>query len=157
PRARRFDDPGSGRSRGDRPSDEGRARSPPSCSSRVERRRGDQAHHRAGDQGRHRPCHLAAGDRGDLRGSFGMKAGVVTNKELEAFDDEDRRAWLASMTPDERIVVYFPRGYRFDVIIASYTKFALTLPMGASTRLEFLESLDKLTGEYFNSQALAAT
>jgi hypothetical protein len=68
-----------------------------------------------------------------------------TNKQLDAFTDDERRAWLASMTPDEHETVMCPVGFRFNIIIAGYTKYALaTCPMDAKTRLEMLEGLESL-------------
>jgi hypothetical protein len=82
---------------------------------------------------------------------------TLTNKQIEAMTEEQRRAWLDGWSADEAAVGYLPDGYRFNILMAAYVKYALvTTPMPVGERLQFLEGLDRLTDKTFTAEVLAA-
>ena len=82
---------------------------------------------------------------------------MLTNKEIDAFTNEERTAWIDAMSEDERMVLYTPLGYRSDMVFVSTIKRALTMQKPTTAQqLEMLEALGKMVDRYFTAEAVAA-
>jgi hypothetical protein len=80
---------------------------------------------------------------------------VTTNKQIDAMNDEQHRAWLDGMTADERLVVGTPIGYLYTLVIVAHTKRVLVsyeVPVGE--RLRMLEAINGFVDNIFTAEAL---
>jgi hypothetical protein len=66
-----------------------------------------------------------------------------------------RRAWLDSMSPDEKLIVYVPSGHQWNMVMVSVLKRMLQTELDARHRLRMLESLDRMRDIYFTSEMVA--
>jgi hypothetical protein len=74
----------------------------------------------------------------------------------EPHDPEQHSAWLASLSPDEVLVVYTPPGYQMNFIIVALTKRALLMEeIKPGEQLELLENMNALTDRYFTAEMLS--
>ena len=73
----------------------------------------------------------------------------------EQMGEDDHRAWLDSLSADDRLVVHTPPGYQHLMPWAAYAKRALQFEMPAGSRLKLLEQLNNLTDLYFTPEMLA--
>lgn len=74
----------------------------------------------------------------------------------EPYTPEGQSAWLASLTPDESLIVHTPAGYLMFFVVVALTKRALAMDdMKAGERLYFLEKLNGLTDQNFTPSMLA--
>ena len=82
---------------------------------------------------------------------------MLTNKEIDAFPNEERGAWIDSMSADERMILYTAPGYLSTMVGISVAKRALaTRKMTVGEQLETLEALSKLVDRFFTAEAMAA-
>jgi hypothetical protein len=72
------------------------------------------------------------------------------------YDHDQHSAWLASLSPDESLVVHTPSGYLLLFIIVALTKRALlTEGIKPAEQLHLLEKMNRLTDQYFTPAMLA--
>jgi hypothetical protein len=77
------------------------------------------------------------------------------NDPPEPYDREQHHAWLASLSPDENLVVNVPIGHRWNMVAASLFKRWLQEKMDAGLRLGLLEGLNSMTDIYLLPEMLA--
>ena len=79
------------------------------------------------------------------------------NNAPQPLGSEQHRAWLASLSPDESLVVHTPAGYLFDFLAVAMGKRALmTKGIKPAEQLAVLERMHALVDEYFTPEMLAA-
>jgi hypothetical protein len=78
------------------------------------------------------------------------------NNSPEPYDHETHSAWLASLSPDESLIVNTPQGYLLMFIVVALTKRGLRANnIKPAEQLFLLEKMNGLTDQYFTPEMLA--
>src|SRR5690242_14877817 len=82
----------------------------------------------------------------------------TTNKQLAAMSQEERSAWIASLSADETMVLHVPVGHRVSLLLIAHTKRVLVRDRHATTedQLRALELLNSLTDSFLTPAAMVA-
>jgi hypothetical protein len=79
---------------------------------------------------------------------------MVTSEQISKFSDEQRDAWMASLTEDESVILRAPPGHRYTLAAISEVKWFLAQKIPDDYRLRFLEFLER-HADLFSVAAIA--
>jgi hypothetical protein len=79
---------------------------------------------------------------------------MMTGDGISKLSDEERDAWLKSLSEDENIILHTPIGLRYILVSIAEVKWFLSEDIPAEYRLKFLEFIDSHT-DLFTPEAIA--